>query len=117
MFSRVGDFIKGKEISSVAGLVAELKSSPINPSPVVEELDFIWDWKNFINEKLSKPRLENHSLYHSFLFTGKAADSQFKYKLWISDKEWLPDTGQGFPIKLTILEYLSLKFHLYSTSS
>ena len=93
-FSILAQTLKGCEVSSLDDLVDKLKCAPIQPKPNVKVLYFISDWKKFIEPKLSRERLSNHSGYHCFKISheeeGKVC---FRGKVLSTDAEWFPKQG------------------------
>ena len=72
----------------------KLKSAPIQPKPNVKVLYFISDWKKFVEPKLSKERLSNHSGYHCFKITSEEEGKvSLRGKVLSTDAEWFPKQG------------------------
>ena len=94
LFSILAQALKGTEVSTLDELVDILKSAPIQPVPSVKVLYFISDWKKFVEPKLTKERLSNHSGYHCFKIS-EEEDCKvcFRGKVLSTDKAWHPKQG------------------------
>ena len=79
LFSILANELKS-EILTIEDLKEKIEAAPIVPKPVVHSLAYIFDWKSFIEDKLSKPPLKNISKYYSFLFSSEAGDVKFRGK-------------------------------------
>ena len=77
LFSILANELKS-EILTIEDLKEKIEAAPIVPKPVVHSLPYIFDWKSFIEDKLSKPPLKNISNYYSFLFSSEAGDVKFR---------------------------------------
>ena len=74
-------------------LFEKLRSAPIVPKAEVEHFLFTWDWKEFIETKLTEKNLENHSYYHQFQFVKESEIVKMRAKHYPQDTEWTPATG------------------------
>ena len=54
---------------------------------------YIYDWKSFIEDKLSSPPLQNTSFYNSFSFSSDRGDVKFRGKRLPQDDVLLPRGG------------------------
>ena len=71
-----------------------MSNSPITPKPICEHLFYTFDWKKFIEEKLSKVELKYHSFYHSFqVLREKDGCVAFRAKLYPQDEQYGPSEG------------------------
>ena len=97
LFSILVQEFKQVEIRSVDDLFKIMSNSPITPKPVCEHLFYTFDWKGFIEKKLSKVELKYHSLYHSFQVlrekTGEVSFVSFRGKLYPQDNKYVPEEG------------------------
>ena len=94
MFSILVQEFKQVEIKSVDDLFKIISNSPITPKPVCEHLFYTFDWKKFVEGKLSKTELKYHSLYHSFqVLREKTGAVSFRGKLYPQDEKYGPDEG------------------------
>ena len=62
-------------------------NSVILPQPNVKELDFIWDWKSFALDNLTKEELRHHSNYHAFNIKKKNDQARLRGKRFIFEQE------------------------------
>ena len=74
-------------------LVNALRMAPIQPKPLVKVLYFISDWKKYVEPKLTKEKLANHSGYHCFKITDDDSKVCLRGKVLSTDKEWYPKSG------------------------
>ena len=74
-------------------LVNALRMAPIQPQPVVKILYHITDWKKFVEPKLTKDRLANHSGYHCFKISEESSKVCLRGKVLSTDKDWYPRSG------------------------
>ena len=74
-------------------LFEKLAGAPILPKAEVEHFLYTWDWKSFINDKLAKKGLENHSYYHQFQFVKESEMVRMRAKHLPQDVEWTPTSG------------------------
>ena len=97
LFSILAQTLKGKEVSTLDELVEVMESAPIQPKPVVNVLYFISDWKKFVEPKLSKEKLSNHSGYHCFKVSKEVSKEGskvcFRGKVLSTDEKWHPKQG------------------------
>ena len=86
------------DIPTIETLKEKITSAPIKPKPICRSLDFIFDWKSYISDKLTNPPLKNHTKYNSFLLNvevgsdGKRHVKLFGKKL-PQDSELVPRSG------------------------
>ena len=92
MFSLLTQAFK-KEIRTLEELKEKIVLSGIKPVPVVEVLDFIWDWRSFALDNLTKEELRNHSKYHAFNIKKEGGFVKLRGKRYLFDDEWTPYTG------------------------
>ena len=57
------------------------------------DLDYIFNWKEFIGPNLADPPLKNHSMYHSFIVAKEEGVVKFRAKRYPQDKEYVPRAG------------------------
>ena len=57
------------DITTLEVLKEKITSAPIIPKPICRSLDFIYDWKMFITDKLTNPPMKYQSKYNSFLLS------------------------------------------------
>ena len=81
------------EMRTLEDLISKILSSGIQPLPDVEVLDYIWDWKFFVLDKLTKEELRNHSNYHAFNLKKESGFVKLRGKRFLFDDEWCPVTG------------------------
>ena len=85
------------DILTIETLKDKILTAPITPKPICRNLDFIYDWKSFINNKLTHPPLKYTSKYHSFLFTTQTLDGvrhvKFFGKKYPQDVQMVPRAG------------------------
>ena len=81
------------EIRSPDHLLDKIKNSSICPKPIVKELLYIWDWKEYITDKLSGTKLQNHSFFHSFMFKLENGIAVMRAKKYPQHREWEPSSG------------------------
>ena len=69
--------------------------SPVKPKPLCRTLEFIWNWKCFIESNLTSIPLENHSKYNSFCIVKEQELVKFRAKRLpqYSDSELQPRSG------------------------
>ena len=92
MFSLLCRVLKG-EIKSPDELIKKIQQAPIIPKPEVRELLYTWDWRLFVQPKLSDRDLKNHSFFHSFNLKKEKAGVLFRAKKYSQDKQWGPIGG------------------------
>ena len=97
LFSCLAKVFKESEMKSVDDLIDKIENSPIAPKPVCTNLFYIHAWKEFIEGKLSKTKLENHSFYHSFKISKEISNEKektlFRGKLYPQDAVFGPKEG------------------------
>ena len=84
---------KRAELRTIEDLTKDIISSGILPVPEVEVLDYIWDWKMFALDNLSKEELRNHSNYHAFNIKKEKGQARLRGKRYSFEKEWIPSAG------------------------
>lgn len=82
------------EIRCPDDLKKKIQEAPIIPKPDVEDLFYIWDWRQYIQPKLSGRPLQNHSFYHSFLLKKTDGIVVFRAKQYTQTPEW----GKGIKL-------------------
>ena len=78
------------QINTIEDLQEKILNSGILPVPEVEVLDFIWDWKDFALDNLSKEELRNHSKYHGFRVSKEKGQARLRGKRFSFETEWNP---------------------------
>ena len=106
LFSCLAKVFKESEMKSIDDLIDKIVDSPIIPKPTCTNLFFIYNWKGFIQEKLSETKLENHSFYHSFKFDQEKGKTLFRAKLYPQDREFGPE--EGIILLKSGIEFLSV---------
>ena len=87
------------DITTFECLMQRITSAPIVPKPICRSLDFIYDWKTFICNKLTTPGLKYHSKYNSFLLSIEHGNGEndkrivFRGKRLPQDSEMVPRAG------------------------
>ena len=85
------------DITTLEILKERILSAPIIPKPICRSLDFIYDWKQFIEDKLTQPPLKYQSKYNSFLLTLEICDDKrcvmLRGKKLPQDTELVPRSG------------------------
>ena len=92
LFSMLAQSFK-TEMRTLEDLIEKIEKSGIQPVPDVEVLEYIWDWKMFVLDKLSDEELRNHSRYHGFNIKKEGGFVKLRGKQYLFDEEWLPYTG------------------------
>ena len=82
-----------KNIYTIEELSQTLSEAQIKPKPVVKNLLFVYDWKAWIETKFTRIPLENHSFYHSFMFSKEKEKVRLRVKKLPQDTEYSPPTG------------------------
>ena len=85
-----GDF-KKSEIKTIEELVDIVENSAILPKPKCGSLDFIWNWRDYIDPFLTA--LKNHSFYNAFKFSKENGQVRMRVKRLPQDSVWEPSTG------------------------
>ena len=78
LFSILTNEFKHVDIPDVETLMQKIAEAPMKPKPVVESMQFSWDWKAFIEPRLNP--LENHTLFNSFSIKKEAGEVRLRYK-------------------------------------
>ena len=91
-FSIIAQELKKSEVKTIEELTSLIIQS-MTPTPEVESLNFIWDWKSFIEKHLESPKMSNHSFYNGFRISKEGSITKLRLKRLPQDKEWLPPTG------------------------
>lgn len=85
------------DITTLEMLKEKITTSPILPKPICRSLDFIYDWKNFISNKLSQPPLQYQSKYNSFLISAQVLEGKrcvmLRGKKLPQDTQMVPRSG------------------------
>ena len=81
------------EICSPDDLVRKIKNSSIVPSPVCVNLDFIWNWRDFILPNLEPQRMQNHSFFQAFNIVNENGIGILRAKKYQFDQKWTPEEG------------------------
>lgn len=92
LFSILTQEFKKTELKTLEDLEDSIRHS-ICPTPYVERLNFVWDWKGFISGKLSDKELSNHSFYNAFQIVQEGGVTKLRAKRLPQDNVWLPPTG------------------------
>lgn len=72
----------------------KITSSSIKPEPSCTELQYIWNWRDFIIPKMTKKKLANHSFLHSFLIKKENGVALLRARKYPQDAcDWLPKEG------------------------
>lgn len=66
------------DILTIEELKQKIVTAPITPVPTCNSLNYIYDWKNFITDKLTHPPLKYQSKYNSFLVTSESSEEGVK---------------------------------------
>ena len=74
-------------------LLDKIRNSAIIPSPLCEELFFIWNWRDFVKPNMTENKLKNHSFFHSFLVKKENSVGVLRAKKYPQDTQWRPDDG------------------------
>ena len=81
------------EIQTPEHLLNKIENSSISPKPIVKELLFTWDWREFVTPLLSSHKLRNHSFKHSFIFKMENGKALMRAKKYPQHLEWSPAGG------------------------
>ena len=81
------------EIQTPEHLLTKIENSNISPKPVVKELLFTWNWRDYVMPKLSDRKLKNHSFFYSFIFKKENGKAIMRYKKYPQHTEWKPAGG------------------------
>ena len=83
----------------------KIVNSGIVPTPEVEVLYHIWDWKKYALENLSAEELRNHSNYHCSNIKKEHGQTKLRAKRYLYETQWNPAPG----IRLLKEDYASLE--------
>ena len=81
------------QILTIEDLKEKITAAPLEPKPICHSLMFIFDWKDFIEDKLSTPPLQYTSKYNSFSFVIEGGEVKFRGKRLPQDTESSPRSG------------------------
>ena len=81
------------EITTVEELKSKITTAPIVPKPLCRTLLYIFNWKDFITEKLCDPGLKYQSKYNSFIFTLEKGKVHLRAKKLPQHTELVPRAG------------------------
>ena len=93
MFSILTQEFRNSEIKSLSEMFGKIVESPVRPKPTCESLLWTWDWKSYIEDKLSDTGLQNHSFYNCFQITKENGLTKLRGKALPQDREWIPEPG------------------------
>ena len=93
LFSILAQKFKNSEIRTYEELKEKITSSGIKPEPCIEEVEYIWDWKVFVLDRLTKEELRNHSHYHHFQIRKEGGDVKLRGKKYSFNDEFYPTSG------------------------
>ena len=79
------------EIPDVETLMQKIVDAPMKPKPIVQSMQFSWDWKTFIEPRLNP--LENHTLFNSFSIKKEEGDVKLRYKKLPQSPTYGPANG------------------------
>ena len=88
LFSILAAQFKNKEILTIEDLHSLVRESSITPKPSVESLEYIFDWKSFIEPRMTTPHLANHTFKKSFIFFKEDGLTKMSYKTLPQDPLW-----------------------------
>ena len=91
LFSILAHELKTTDIRTVDELKSKILNSPIQPKPIVESLFYIWNWRDFIEDKLHP--LSYHTFFNSFKITKELGEVRFRYKKLPQSPEYGPKEG------------------------
>ena len=78
---------------TIEDLKRKITEAPLEPKAICHSLMFIFDWKSFIEDKLSTPPLQYTSKYNSFSFTVEGGEVKFRGKRLPQDEVSAPRSG------------------------
>ena len=85
------------DITTIEVLKDLILSAPIKPTPICRNLEYIFDWKFFIEPCLTTPPLKYHSHYNSFMLRTEMRDGVklvvFRAKKLPQDTQLVPKAG------------------------
>ena len=93
MFSILTQEFRNSEIKTLPELFKKICDSPVKPKPSCESLMFTWDWKSYVETRLTEKDLQNHSFYNCFQITKENNQTKLRAKPFPQDKEWIPSAG------------------------
>jgi hypothetical protein len=93
MFSILTQEFRNSEIKSLPELIQKICDAPVKPKPTCESLWWTWDWKSYVEDKLSNKDLQNHSFYNCFQIKKVNGMTKLRAKPLPQDTVWTPDTG------------------------
>ena len=82
------------DITTIEILTERILSAPIKPQSICRNLEFISDWKKFVEPWLTDPPLKNHSHYNSFILQ---TERHAGIKVVVFRAKKLPQDTQLFP--------------------
>ena len=91
LFSILTNEFKNVEIPDVETLMQKIADAPMKPKPIVQSMQFSWDWKTFIEPRLYP--LENHSLFNSFSIKKEDGEVKLRYKKLPQSPTYGPANG------------------------
>ena len=91
LFSILTTEFKGSDIPDVESLKSKILNAPMKPKPIVENMMFSWNWKDFIEPCLNP--LGNHSFFNSFCFNKEEGEVKLRYKKLPQSAEYGPVGG------------------------
>ena len=92
-FSILAKLFKERDVKCIDDLIDIMKNAPFNPKASCFNLFYVFDWKKYIQDKVARTPLENHSFYHSFKIVCENGQAKFRGKLYPQDDEYIPETG------------------------
>ena len=92
MFSILAADFKKTNIRTLEDLIWLISHSSIKPAPIVEKLEYIFNWKDHIANQMAAP-LKNHTFPKAFLFTKENNVTKMKYKWLPQAEKWIPESG------------------------
>ena len=96
LFSIICPMLK-VDITTIEILRDRILSAPIEPKPICRNLDFIYDWKQFVGSKLANPPLRYQSKYNSFRVNVENRNGKrlvvFRAKKLPQDSHMVPRAG------------------------
>ena len=85
------------DITTLEILKEKIISAPIIPKPVCRSLNYIYDWKEFVEDKLTHPPMKYQSKYNSFLLSVEICEGKrcvmLRGKKLPQDTESVPRSG------------------------
>ena len=78
-------------------MIDRILAAPIKPYSICRNLEYIFDWKDFVEPFLTTPPLKNHSNYNSFLIKSECREGirlvVFRAKRLPQDTQFVPRSG------------------------